>query len=70
MKTMNIHQYYLDILPKDVQFILKQEYSTLKNLKRTAPNALILHQKNVVDNILQGVPGTEYFNIIRLITLP
>ncbi|GCJ80587.1 hypothetical protein BvCmsB5655_03523 [Escherichia coli] len=30
MKTMNIHQYYLDILPKDVQNILKQEFSTLK----------------------------------------
>lgn len=66
---MNIHQYYLDILPKDVQNILKQEFSTLKSLKRSAPNVLILHQINVVDNILQGVPGTEYFNIVRLITL-
>ncbi|OTE92231.1 hypothetical protein G17_00065 [Escherichia phage vB_EcoM_G17] len=69
MKTTNIHQYYIDILPKDVQFILKQEFSTLKKLKRTAPSAIIQHQKNVVRNILQGTPGTEYFNIVRLITL-
>ncbi|USL83325.1 hypothetical protein A4_249 [Escherichia phage A4] len=69
MKITNIHQYYIDILPKDVQFILKQEFSTFKKLKRTAPNVLIQHQKNVVDNILQGATGTEYFNIVRLITL-
>lgn len=66
---MNIHQYYIDILPKDIQFILKQEFSTFKKLKRTAPSAIIQHHKHVVRNILQGATGTEYFNIVRLITL-